>query len=75
MISQSSSAPSLMVKIVVEWAPLWGVLLLGIYGVCSVVYGVLALKDHKQASVELEQEVEEAKKALRKKRILGADEK
>ena len=70
-VSQSSASSPLL-RLGVDFAPLWGILLLGMYFACSIVYGVISLRDHEEAATALEQEVEEAKKELRKRGILDA---
>lgn len=73
LVCQSSEPPSWVVKLAIDWAPLWAIVLLGFYGGGSVVYGVIALKDHKEAAGALEREVEEVKKELRKRGIFGVE--
>ncbi|KAL7568519.1 hypothetical protein ACA910_002637 [Epithemia clementina (nom. ined.)] len=74
LLSQSDP-PQFAARIAVDLAPLWGVVLLGIYGIGSVAYGVIALRDHKEVSGVLEQEVAEVKKELQRLGILDAYQK
>jgi len=62
---QQDDARSLMV----ELAPVWAVLVLGVYAASSLVYGVLTFKDCPEAAKELEQQVSEAKAEMRKRGI------
>jgi len=53
-------------KIFVIYLPIWVILLLGIYALCSVVYKVATFGDCPDAAVELNAQIEEAKQKLTK---------
>lgn len=50
-------------------APVYVVVFLGIYAVCSVLYGVATFNDCPQARAELVTEIEHAKVDLRKRKV------
>ncbi|KAK5978691.1 Dolichol-phosphate mannosyltransferase subunit 3, partial [Trichostrongylus colubriformis] len=51
-------------------APIYAVLLLGIYAASSVVYGVATFNDCPSAKDELVKEIKEAQEDLRKRKII-----
>lgn len=53
-------------KFFVIYLPIWAVLLLGIYALCSVLYKVATFGDCPEAAVELSGQIEEAKQKLTK---------
>jgi len=53
-------------KIFVIYLPIWAILLLGVYALCSVLYKVATFGDCPEAAVELNQQIEEAKQKLTK---------
>ncbi|CAA94605.1 putative dolichol-phosphate mannosyltransferase subunit 3 [Caenorhabditis elegans] len=54
----------------VNYAPFFAVLFLGIYAVFNVVYGVATFNDCAEAKVELLGEIKEAREELKRKRII-----
>ncbi|WKY04947.1 hypothetical protein Q1695_005729 [Nippostrongylus brasiliensis] len=54
----------------VLYAPVYAVLLLGIYALASVVYGVITFNDCAAARVELLQEIKEAREDLSKRKVI-----
>ena len=63
--NQSENEKSRMV----EFAPVWAVLVLGVYAASSVVHGVLTFKDCPEAAKELEEQVAEAKTEMKNRGI------
>ncbi|ETN68348.1 Dolichol-phosphate mannosyltransferase subunit 3 [Necator americanus] len=55
---------------VVLYAPIYAVLLLGIYAMASVVHGVLTFNDCQAAREELVKEIKEAREDLKKRKII-----
>ena len=49
-----------MVYIAVQYAPIWAIVLLGLYAVSSVIYGVITFHDTPDAAAELEIQIQEA---------------
>jgi dolichyl-phosphate mannosyltransferase polypeptide 3 len=56
---------------VLDWAPLWAILALAVYAGGSVVYGVATFRDCPEAATEIEQQVKEARKELKRRGILA----
>jgi hypothetical protein len=54
----------------VQWAPLWGILGLGLYAAISIIYGLLTFEDYPEAAAELERQVEEARAEMKRRGIL-----
>ncbi|KAL6739618.1 hypothetical protein Aduo_013052 [Ancylostoma duodenale] len=54
----------------VLYAPVYAVLLLGVYAVASVVHGVFTFNDCPAAKEELLQEIKEAREDLKKRRVI-----
>jgi dolichyl-phosphate mannosyltransferase polypeptide 3 len=67
---ETSSPPSFPVDLLIDYAPFWAIIVLGIYAGGSVVWGVLNFRDCPEAATEIEQQVVEAKKELQKRGIL-----
>ena len=57
-------------NLLVNWAPLWAVVAVGIYLLFLLVIGVVNCEDRPEAAHELELEVQAARKELRKRGIL-----
>ena len=58
-------------KLAVIYAPVWGVLLLGIYLLSRLVLGVLSYRDCPDAAKEIEMQIAEARKALKARKIVS----
>ncbi|CAJ0602715.1 unnamed protein product [Cylicocyclus nassatus] len=54
----------------VLYAPIYAVLLLGVYALTSVVHGVMTFNDCRDAKEELVREIKEAREDLKKKKII-----
>ena len=54
----------------VTYAPIWAVLLLGLYAVSSIAIGLANFKDFPEAAAEIERQVIEAKKEMTKRGII-----
>jgi flagellar motor component MotA len=52
------------------YTPLWAVVMLGIYAVGTIAYGVMNCKDFPEAAAEIEEQVKEAKVEMKKRGIL-----
>ena len=59
------------VKPLIDYAPIWVLFVLAIYGVMSVVIGVLNFADCPEAASEVEKNVIEAKAKLKKRGIIS----
>lgn len=57
-----TSAP--LTSMVVDYAPMWAILVLGVYAVLSVAYRVATMADYPDAAEEIDMQVKEAKAAL-----------
>ena len=56
--------------LLIVWAPIWVVILVGLYLLLVLITGVISFKDCPEAAVELEREVEMAKADLKKRGII-----
>lgn len=57
----------------VLYAPVWAILLLGVYAVASIGIGLANFKDTPEAAAEIERQVEEARTAMMKRGIIKKD--
>lgn len=55
----------------VEYLPVWAILLLGLYAGLSVLYGVANFRDCPEAAAEIEQQVIQARKELKRRGIIS----
>ena len=55
----------------VDYAPIWAIFALGIYAASSVLYGVAKFRDCPEAAAEIEHQVAEAKKELKRRGIIS----
>ncbi|VDN05922.1 unnamed protein product [Thelazia callipaeda] len=51
--------------------PIYAVFLIGIYAICSVLYGVATFNDCAEAQEELREEINEAKMDLRRRNVIS----
>jgi dolichyl-phosphate mannosyltransferase polypeptide 3 len=58
------------VDLLIKFAPVWAVLALGIYALSNLVHGVISMSDCPDAAKEIEQQVKEARKEMKKRGIL-----
>ncbi len=61
--------PANYLKFTITFAPFIGIILLGLYAACSVIYGVWNFADCPEAAAEIERQIEEAKLELKKKGV------
>ena len=64
---------SAYIDILILYLPLWVIFALGIYALCSVIFGVLMLKDYPDAAAEIDQQIAEAKTEMKKRGIIKGD--
>ena len=57
--------------ILVDYAPVWAILALGVYALGSVLYGVANFRDCPEAAAEIEQQVAQARKELKRRGIVS----
>lgn len=55
--------------IAVRWAPLWGIVGLGLYALITIGFGMLTFEDFPEAAAELERQVEEARAEMKRRGI------
>jgi hypothetical protein len=67
--SEAKAHLSLEVDSLIKFAPVWAVLALGIYAVSNVVHGVMDMSDCPDAAKEIDQNVKEARKEMKKRGI------
>jgi len=60
-----------LADVLIDWAPVWAVAALGVYAVVSVMYGVANFRDCPEAAKEIEQQVIEARKELKRRGIIS----
>ena len=53
----------------VAYAPIWAILLLGLYALGTIGLGLLNFKDCPEAAAEIEQQVKEAKVEMKKRGV------
>jgi len=54
----------------VLYAPIWSVILLGLYATGSIVFGLMSFKDTPEAATEIERQILEAKTEMKKRGVL-----
>ena len=64
------SAIQFSVDPLVLYAPVWGILLLGLYAVSNIAIGLVNFKDTPEAAAEIEQQVKEAKAEMTKRGVI-----
>lgn len=57
-------------KIFVDFGPLWALVILGLYALSTIAYNVMTFNDCPEAAAELEQQIKEAKKEMKKRGII-----
>lgn len=57
-------------SMLIDFAPAWAILLLGIYAAVTIIYNVLTFNDCPEAAAELDQQIKEAKKEMKKRKII-----
>jgi dolichol-phosphate mannosyltransferase subunit 3 len=65
-LSTQQEPPSIWIV----YAPVWAILLLGLYALGSVIYGVTTLKDCPEAASEIERQIVQAKAEMKKRGII-----
>jgi dolichyl-phosphate mannosyltransferase polypeptide 3 len=68
-IVEASIFPVSTTELVVRWAPLWGIVALGLYALISVIYGLLTFEDCPEAAFELERQIQEARTEMKRRGI------
>ena len=56
--------------ILIDFAPVWAVLLLGVYAAATIIYNVMTFNDCPEAAAELDQQIKEAKAEMKKRKII-----
>mmetsp|Transcript_2378 Transcript_2378/g.5142 ORF Transcript_2378/g.5142 Transcript_2378/m.5142 type:complete len:92 (-) Transcript_2378:389-664(-) len=54
----------------IVYAPVWAIILLGIYAVGSIIVGLVSFKDTPEAAAEIDRQVLEAKAEMKKRGII-----
>lgn len=62
--------PEDQIMLLVKWAPVIAIFCLGVYALSALIVGVIQFKDCPESATELEKQVEEAKRELKKRRII-----
>ena len=52
------------------YAPIWAIIMLGIYAVGTITTGVMNCKDFPEAAAEIERQVKEAKEEMTKRGVI-----
>ena len=66
LIKSSESTPNPLVL----YAPVWAIILLGIYAAGSVILGLMSFKDTPEAAAEIERQIIEAKKEMKRRGVI-----
>ena len=69
LVGKIAFLPPRYSEIIIQFAPLFLIGLLGIYAIGSVIHGVLNFADCPEAAAEIERQVEEAKRELKEKGV------
>jgi biopolymer transport protein ExbB/TolQ len=56
--------------VLVTYAPIWLVILIGLYALFSVIYGTMTFTDTPEAAQELEQQIQEAQREMTKRGVI-----
>lgn len=64
--SEKLNIPSFHLRILIEYAPIWLIVSLGVYAVSSIGISMLNFKDCPEAAAEIDQQVKQAKAELTK---------
>jgi dolichyl-phosphate mannosyltransferase polypeptide 3 len=70
LVNKESYDLSPKVSLLVMFAPVWGILALGIYLLLRLIVGVMTFSDVPEASTELEGHIAEAKAEMRRRKII-----
>lgn len=54
----------------VLYAPVWSIILLGLYAIGSIVLGLISFKDTPEAAIEIERQILEAKTEMKKRGVI-----
>jgi hypothetical protein len=54
----------------IVYAPIWAILLLAVYGIGSIAYGVAVFENMPEAAAEIDKQVLEARKEMRKRGVI-----
>ena len=66
LIRSSESTPNPLVL----YAPAWAIILLGVYAAGSVILGLMSFKDTPEAAAEIERQIIEAKKEMKRRGVI-----
>lgn len=58
-------------NLLVDYAPVWAILALGLYAAVNVLVGVANFRDYPEAAAEIEQQVAEARKELKRRGVIS----
>ena len=62
--------PNDLSSVLAYYAPVWAILLLGVYAVSSIAYGVMTFEDFPDAAAEIERQIKEARAEMTKRGVL-----
>ena len=68
------NVPSTVTSYAIVFFPIWLLLVLAIYAATTILYGVVTLRDYPEAAEELEMQIKQAKKELKKLGVIGKDD-
>jgi dolichyl-phosphate mannosyltransferase polypeptide 3 len=54
----------------IVYAPVWAIILLAIYGIGSIAYGVAVFEDMPEAAAEMEKQIVEARQEMKKRGVI-----
>jgi dolichyl-phosphate mannosyltransferase polypeptide 3 len=54
----------------IVYAPVWAIILLAIYGIGSIAYGVAVFEDMPEAAAEMDKQIIEARQEMRKRGVI-----
>ena len=69
-MNQDEATASPAAKILVNFAPIWAIVALGIYALSTIIYKVMTFNDCPEAAKEIDEQVKEAKAEMKRRKII-----
>jgi len=69
-MNQDEATASPAAKILVNFAPIWAIVALGIYALSTIIYNVMTFNDCPEAAKEIDEQVKEAKAEMKRRKII-----
>jgi Dolichol-phosphate mannosyltransferase subunit 3 (DPM3) len=69
-LPDDDAAPRGFQAVIIQYLPVWAILVLGLYAAGSVIYGVIIFRDTPKAAAELDVQIAEAVKEMKKRGVI-----